>query len=201
MTALPTARSILLSTLEDETFPNAVLAALKLLNGKQITVRILSKLPTKPNQGETWWRLNNEGGTQWSSRKELVYWCRETPTSAMTQVMNLVVWNSRFPAQVIDAELIEQENERYFAALRERNERRRGTLADDQQLARLDGMMSEARLAVTTVLKLTDNFSGTDDGYLFREACGLSVRSLRQWDNLINLVAHEYLCNLPREVK
>lgn len=149
--------------------PDKVLEALRPMDGKAITTRLLDKLPG----GREQWRLVRHYG--WTSLQTMGYGRNE---SGGEIDLTLVRSESSLP---LELEWVEKENPAYFAARRERNEARKAALVDVVLLEDVAEAMNRAEQAIETLRRATaDMEEFTDygkpfnaDSYTLREACGL----------------------------
>jgi hypothetical protein len=150
---------------------DAVLDALKRIEGQLITTRVLDKLPG----GRVEWRLSRAlGFTEIRNRSFM--------TSQGSSLDGICLKLAKSEASVpVDAAWIERENVNHYAGRRERNARRATALADTAMLSRLAQVMNDIeeiterlRVAKATLCDFTQE--GTPlypERYDVERACGL----------------------------
>jgi len=113
--------------------PDAVLAILKAHDGKQLTKRLLAKLPGdtnlsgKPNSGEDRWRIRQVASM--TSLEDRAYWS----TQGNGGIHLLIAY--QLTNVMIDAAWIEEHNPAYFKGRRERNASRDKIVNSSSMLA------------------------------------------------------------------
>jgi len=160
---------------ETET-PDRVLEALEGLHGKQITTRILAKLPG----GKAHWRLRRQYGMThlenepyWSNRMEV----RNAPYKHGGVTILLGHFET---AEPLDVTAIEGLNPSYYEGRRARNHKRMEARNDAALLERsaeaMNGVIA-ARQALADALEHLETLTGYDkplspDNWTIRRACG-----------------------------
>jgi hypothetical protein len=148
-------RGIIKSRIESD-LPDVVLEILKADDGKQLTKRILTKLPG----GEETWRI-----THVATMTHLETWeyCRSQGVRGIHLLLAYETKNLR-----INAKWIEERNPAYFEARRERNEKRRAALANLPALEAVAGMVNATREARVQLAEIEGALSEfTEYGALF----------------------------------
>lgn len=128
-------RAMVLSHVEDGETPEAILEVFKAHEGKQLTKRLLAKLPG----GEQRWRISQTAGM--TSLETWDY----TRSQGRQGVHLLVAYATKNVA--IDAAFLEDRNPAFFSARRERNAERKARLEDPESLALLAERINAVRAA------------------------------------------------------
>ncbi len=152
--------------------PDRVLQALRPFDGKDITTRILAKMPALP--GVTWRLKRNYG---WTTLETSTYCTPEGYANKTSLSLMLVRTEASVP---LDTAWVERENPAYFSARVERNHARMEAMntkptldACADAMNRVQAAIAETRAAMASLAALTEYGSTLyPDHYDIERACG-----------------------------
>jgi len=154
------------SRIEDDTFPDAVLAVFRGESGKPLTKRIFAKLPSS---GQGTWRFEQVAGM--TSLVIEDYHAR-TQTEGQREAGYSFLVARAEKNIAIDPKFLEEENVRYFAARRERNAARREVMGSGERCEAMSKALNDADEAVAQFFRareqlhaLTTEAFGSDRQY------------------------------------
>lgn len=154
--------------------PDRVLHALRPLDGKPITTRLLAKMPELP--GGAYWRLIRHYG--WTSLETSTY---STP-AGYSSGTSLSLILARSEASVpLDTAFVEEHNTAYYSGRRERNHARMEAMNTKATLDACADVMNKAQSAIAALRTVAAHLEalteyGTTlnpDRYEIERACGL----------------------------
>jgi hypothetical protein len=142
-------RTIIESHIESD-LPDTTLEVLKREDGKQLTKRLLAKLPG----GEEVWRIAHVATM---THLETWEYCRSQGSRGISLLIAYETKNVR-----IDASWIEQHNIAYFSARKERNEKRAKALESTEALVMAAQLVNAIRVAREQLAAAEETLSDLD---------------------------------------